>query len=99
MDRLGSNIGDADDIFSHFQNHWTDEGGHAVYGIDWWFDGTNDSQGETGWSQVDVTGGGGFYSEYDVNNYLVWSGSDLYAMRNINAMLLSGYATSLGRNQ
>jgi hypothetical protein len=48
----------ADAIFDHFQDHWTDEGGLMEYGWDWWFDGTNPSQGWSGWSQVDVPGGG-----------------------------------------
>jgi len=47
-----------DQMFAHFQAHFTDQGGHPYYGLDWWFDGTNDTQGWTGgWAQVDVSGG------------------------------------------
>ena len=31
-----------DDMFAHFQDHWTDQVGNSYYGFDWWFDGTND---------------------------------------------------------
>lgn len=92
----GSNIGDADAIFSYFQDYWTDEGGHVVFGVDWWFDGTNDSQGFSGWSQVDVDGGGGFYTGYNINDYLLWSDYTPSAMNNIYYLLYYGYGTSLG---
>lgn len=92
----GSNIGDADDIFSYFQDYWTDDGGHVVLGTDWWFDGTNNFQGYTGWSQVDVTGGGGFYEGYDIDNYLLQFNATDWAMAIINSLLFNGYATSLG---
>ena len=54
----------ADEMFQYYVDHWTDEGGLMKFGFDWWFDGTNDMQGEPGWSQVDVPGGG-FYPTED----------------------------------
>lgn len=50
----------SDDIFDYYINHWTDEGSLMDYAWDWWFDGTNGSEGWSGWSQVDQPGGG-FY--------------------------------------
>ena len=49
---------DEDNIFGYFQDHWTDSGALMEFGWDWWFDGTNPSQGWSGWSQVDDPGGG-----------------------------------------
>jgi hypothetical protein len=39
----GQNFGfsDTDEIFSYFQDYWTDAGGNMVYAIDWWFNGTD----------------------------------------------------------
>lgn len=91
----GDIIGDADSIFAYYQDHWTDEGGHAEFAWDWWFDGTNESQGRADWSQVDVAGGG-FYTTYDFTDYYLRSGDDLYAMGNINFLLKNGYGTVIG---
>lgn len=91
----GSSVGDADDIFAYFQDYWTDAGGSVYYGWDWWFDGTNDSQGLSGWSQVDEVDGGGFYEGYSFNDYYRWFSNDYYAVDNIEYLLLNGYGTSL----
>jgi hypothetical protein len=53
----------ADAMFAYFQDHWTDQTGIMQAGWDWWFDGTNPTQGWSGWSQVDVPGGGFHLSE------------------------------------
>lgn len=97
----GNSVGDADDIFAYYQDYWTDDGGSVSYGWNWWFDGTNDSQGfdddinGNKWSQVDVDGGGGFYDGYSFSDYYLASWSTLYAVRNIAYLLSSGYGTSL----
>lgn len=83
-----------DEMFTYFQDHWTDEGGNAWYGLDWWFDGTNDSQGMSGWSQVDVPGGG-FYPTENIYDYRHWSGDDAAAMATVDAYIRSGWATGL----
>lgn len=90
----GSHIGDADAIFAYFQDHWTDQGGNAYYGLEWWFDGDNNSVGLSGWSQVDVPGGG-FYPDHNFYDYWLYSSSDHYAMENIEFLLTNGYATSV----
>ncbi len=64
----------ADQMFAYFVNHWTNEGGLMEYAWDWWFDGVNDSQGQSGWAQVDVPGGGFYpwarFSDYFVEHWL-----------------------------
>lgn len=91
-----SAAGNAEDvIFGYFQDHWTDQGGNMFFGVDWWFDGSNDSQGWTGgWSQVDVPGGG-FYLSESVNDYYTWSSSDSSALFNIDTYLHDGRGVGL----
>ena len=85
-----------DQMFAYFQDHWTDEGGNAYYGWEWWFDGTNDSQGDPGWSQVDVAGGG-FYPSLTFTDYYHWDpvNAEADAMADIDAYLHAGYGVGL----
>jgi hypothetical protein len=91
----GQDFSSADAVFAYFQDHWTDEGGNAYYGWDWWFDGTNDSPGDAGWSQVDVAGGG-FWKNYDFNDYNVYTTVDQQAMEAMDSYLHDGYGVVLG---
>jgi hypothetical protein len=95
----GSVVGDADTVFQYFQDHWTGAGGNAYYGWEWWFDGSNNSQGRlwerNGWSQVDVAGGG-FYTDYDFNDSYVYDPDNASAMANIDTYLHEGYGVTLG---
>jgi hypothetical protein len=88
----------ADSIFAYYQNHWTDQGGSAYYGWEWWFDGTNNSQGgyyaKAGWAQVDVPGGG-FYPQENFFNYFRSSSNVANALQTIDQFQRSGYGTSL----
>lgn len=63
-----ANMFTTDQMFQYFQDHWTDYGGLMNYAWDWWFDGSNDSQGYADWSQVDVSGGG-FFPNVDIDDY------------------------------
>jgi len=83
-----------DEMFQYFQDHWTDLGGNSYYGLDWWFDGTNDSQGQPGWSQVDVPGGG-FYPSQDISEYRHWSSDDAGALATVDTYIRNGWATGL----
>lgn len=85
----------SDDIFAYFQDHWTDEGGLMQFGWDWWFDGINDSQGWSGWSQVDVPGGG-FYPEYTFYTYYDVESSDRNVLSAIDEFLRAGSCVGLG---
>ena len=84
-----------DDIFLYFQDHWTDAGGSVYFGLEWWFYGTNASQGQSGWSQVDVAGGG-FWTTDSLSDYFLFSSYDRYALGNIAYLIENGYGTSLG---
>jgi len=99
----GDGMTDTDQIFQYFQDHWTDQGGLPEFGWDWWFDGTNDSQGWSGWSQVDVAGGGFFLSENfaeyyqeDFSDYYSGGGGTPQAMATIDEYLHDGYGVALG---
>lgn len=89
----------ADTIFAYFQSHWTDGGGSAYVGWDWWFDGTSLTQSSSyaaaGWSQVDVAGGG-FWTGYSFSNYFWGTSDDSSATLAIKSLLTSGYGVSLG---
>lgn len=89
-----------DEIFAYYQDHWTDQGGSPYYAWDWWFDGTNDSQGEPyaslGWAQVDVPGGGFYTSEESLPDYLQFTSSDVRALSATDQFLHDGYGTTLG---
>jgi hypothetical protein len=84
-----------DQMFSYFQDHWTDDGGLMVYGWDWWFDGSNPSQGWPGWSQVDVPGGD-FHPSENFYDYYHSNSNDSQALSAIDQYLRAGYATTLG---
>jgi subtilisin-like proprotein convertase family protein len=85
----------ADEIFAYFQDHWTDEGGLMEYGWDWWFDGTNDSEGFADWSQVDVAGGG-FYLSETFSDYFLSDYAYSSAVASISTFLNQGYGVALG---
>lgn len=56
------NLSSADPIFNDYKKYWNDVGGHAVFGVDWWFDGVNQRQGVSGWAQLTDTTHPGFYT-------------------------------------
>ena len=84
-----------DDMFQYFQDHWTDEGSLMEFGWDWWFDGTNPSEGWSGWSQVDVPGGG-FYPTENFADYYHRTWEDAQTLSGIDSYLHSGYSVTLG---
>lgn len=90
----GAGFINEDDIFGYYQDHWTDQGGIMEFGWDWWFDGTNTSQGWDGWSQVDVPGGG-FYPTYNFQDYYYRTGQDSLAMSSIDNYLHNGYGVTI----
>jgi hypothetical protein len=66
-------------IFTHFQDHWTDNTGFTGYGYEWWIDGY--SPQSTSMSYVDVPGSGNFYPTLNFYNYFTYaSGGDLMAI-------------------
>jgi len=92
----GMNTGTTgDESFQYFQDHWTDQGGMMQYAWDWWYDGSNPSQGWSGWAQVDVEGGN-FYPEENFYDYFHTQGNDAAAMVAIDDYLHAGYGTTVG---
>lgn len=94
----GDVVGDADDIFGYFQDHWTDEGGLPTFGWDWFFDGTYDGPTDAGWSTPDVADGGGFYTSETMPalwNMKPSGWNTVGAMAAVDQMLTSGYGTTL----
>lgn len=83
-----------DDIFDYFIDHWTNEAGSPYYGVDWWLDGTNDKQGEAGWAQVDVPGGG-FFPTFSFDDYYSFSSDDATALDTIADYLRQNLAVGL----
>lgn len=83
-----------DQMFQYFQDHWTDKSGNSWYGLDWWFDGTNDGPGGSTWSQVDVPGGG-FFLDKDIADYRHWSADKEAAMETVDSYITAGWATGL----
>ena len=55
----------ADEMFQHYLDHWTDVGYRSDWGWNWWFDGTETPDG----SVVDVAGGGNFWPTYTFSTY------------------------------
>jgi len=92
----GGNFNNEDDIFGYFQDHWTDEAGSMAYGWDWWFDGTNDSEGQSGWSSVDEPGGGFWDPVYDFNDYFAYTSEQNLTMSAVDFLLRDGYGVTIG---
>jgi hypothetical protein len=80
-------------IFNYFTAHWTDVGSLPEYAWDWWLNGTS-PPAQSGWSQVDVTGGG-FWSGVNFDNYFhLATGGNLLAA--VDSFFDSGYGVTLG---
>ncbi len=94
----GEDFLNPDDIRDYYYFHWSDDLGNPTVGWDWWFDGTNDTQGEPyaseGWAQVEVAGGG-FYEPPAYDDYKHFSSDDSLAMDTIQDYITSGYGVTL----
>lgn len=81
------NFNNEEDIFTYYQDHWTDNVGNIKYSLDWWFDG--DVSPPSSWAQEDVDGGGFHltenlydYYEESYNKVAVLSTVDTYLHEN-----------------
>ena len=61
----GTGLADEDAVWEHFQTHWVSGGGDPWFAILWWFQG-----GDKGYPKRDVPGGGGFYPDLDIRDYV-----------------------------
>ena len=82
-------------MFQYFCSRWSDAGGLPDYGFQWWFNGNNPAQGQSGWSQVQYAGGR-FFPSQSVSQYVHVAWNESGAMANISQYLRSGYGTTLG---
>lgn len=97
-----SGVDDCDDIFQEFQDHWKDTGGYEHNAWHWWFDGTYPDE------DVDITGGGYYYSSLTWSDYFhqtwhdrrgSWDGlpaDDLDIMEALDHYLHQGWGVTLG---
>jgi len=84
-----------DEMFQYYVDHWTDQGGHMKIALEWWFDGTNNEQGQPGWSQVDVPGGGFYPTEDFFGDYYHEYLSHPTTMSNIDTGLRAGQGVAV----
>jgi hypothetical protein len=91
----GNGFTSQDDIFDHFQAHWTDQAGIMSFGWHWWFYGTNIAEGWAGWSQVDQAGGGNFFASDSFFNHYHSETMDENAMAAVDSFLHAGFGTTI----
>ncbi|WP_020586987.1 IdeS/Mac family cysteine endopeptidase [Desulfobacter curvatus] len=90
----------AADLFSYFNNAFSNGGSLENYAYEWWFSGTYVPQGESDWAQVEDPSAGAFYTDLDVDDYMrvEAAGADGFsnALSLIDAWMEEGYGVSLG---
>lgn len=59
-----ANDPEGEDIWDTFQDSFTNSGGNAYYGLQWWMSGSYPSLDASKWSVLDGDNSGGYYSEY-----------------------------------
>jgi hypothetical protein len=84
-----------DQMFSHFQDHWTDQMGNIENAWIWWFYGINPMDGWVGWSQIDVPGGGNFWLSYNLDDYYHEPKGGVQTLASIDEYLHNGYGIGL----
>lgn len=93
-----------DDVWAAYVNSFTNQGGSAYYGIQWWIDGSYPPQGKESWSQITDTSAGGYYTNWDrVAGPEIYIGAtgvvgkgNNFVSNVLAAWLSNGYAISLG---
>lgn len=85
-----------DNIFGHFLDHFSDDGGLTKYAWEWWLEGNYTPQGWADWSQVDVPGGGGFYPSVDFWGDYYYQDETLSSiMSSLDVFQHAGYGTEI----
>ncbi len=91
----GRGFSSEDQMFAHFQDHWTDNGGNALYAWEWWFSGVHSSPTGFGFAVVDVLGGGGFWPNENLSGYYRREGDPALAMSAVSTFLHAGLGVAL----
>ena len=82
-------------IFDEFKEHWTNQGSLAGYGWNWWLNGTLPPASE-GWAQVNVSGGGNYWSSLSFSDYFHADWNAPTSLSSLQSYLRSGYGVTLG---
>jgi hypothetical protein len=83
----------ADQIFIHFQDHWTDDGGYPSWAYKWWMNGAWPPYSVA--SVPDVPGGGNFYPLLNFDGYYVYGSGGNLLMSGIDGLMHQGYGVAL----
>ena len=84
----------SDEMFEHFQDHWTDDGYRTEFGWRWWFDGTELWPGYLA-STVDAVDGGAFHPTRTFDDYYRYEQRGNRAMSAIDEYMRAGYGVAL----
>ncbi len=92
--------GDEQDVFQHYIDHWTNDGGDSEIAWEWWFSGRDIAPADPGWAWVDVPGGGGYWPGHTMADYMAcWrEGDGTYANAGeaLVDLVAGGYGINLG---
>lgn len=97
-------LSDEDEMFAHYLAHWEDQGSLTYIGLQWWLSGAVPDNypdnppyngGPASWAEVDVAGGGGFWTGYPWSTYVHYNWTD-DALQTIDSYLKNGWAVGLG---
>ena len=82
-------------IFDEFKEHWTNKGGDPLYAWRWWLNGELPPTGSE-WAQVNVSGGGNYWSGVNFWDYYYQDTIKTSVMGSLSSYLKSGYGVTLG---
>lgn len=85
----------ADMAFQYYQSHWSNAGGLMSFAWRWWFEGVNPAEGQPGWAQVDILGGGFAEEDFLFSEYYRRTTDDAEAMEAVEAYLHDGMGVGL----
>ncbi len=91
---LVGGMDNTDEIFAHFQDHWTDKAGSTRYAYNWWFDGT-EIVPDSSFASVNVAGGGNFWSTWEYLAYFESADDESNILPAIDKFLRAGYGIGL----
>lgn len=88
----GMEYGNTDTFFEYYQDHTTDKGSLNYFGLEWWFTGyLNDNGDPANWSSEDVEGADFWSSSYTWTNYVHDNWDNVNIPQNIETYITSGY--------
>ncbi len=79
-----------DDLLDYYRENFTDGGGYIETGIEWFLDGKYSLNSEPGAAQFKKSGGGDFFPNITISNYLSFSYDQTAVMTNMDSLLRKG---------